>query len=306
MLGEILLGVFGNGIYDIIKNVLKDVFHDDDDDLIQKVYCVLEETSKNFFDKYGDEFGIPSSSFLARQSNIDCIVKSLFYGNNYDLQKVLSVKGFDGTKDVTEDALNYFISTLYDNMLRDFRLSKILIEKNHIFQSQETSNKIIDMLNKLANQGQTSDKKDEETFKGWTMKDSYGNESPVIEGKSYTFKFPNGAEATYMFKDGLIYVDFIDIHGQKSYYELDINGNLKDTRFPYELSEYSLIIPGDQIVHKQIMHLPNGLRREVIKLKWGKQADVIFDSRNKLVNINLHGGWEVRHKEKLIVPKYEK
>jgi hypothetical protein len=303
--GEILLGVFGNGIYDIIKNVLKDVFPDYDE-VSQKVYCVLEETSKNFFDKYGDEFGKPCSSFLAKQSNIDCIIKSLFYGNNIDLQNELSVKGFDGVKDVTQEALSYFIKMFHSNMMRDFALNKALTEKRHITESSDTSTKIIDLLNKLAIQGQLPDKKEEESFKGWTIIDNYGIESQIIEGKRHTVKFPNGAEAIYILKNGLLYIDFIDIHGQISYYEMDIDGNVADTKFPYELSEYSLKIPEDQIVHKQIINLQNGLRREVIKLKWGKQADVIFDSRDQIVQINLHDGWEIRHKEKMIVPSYEK
>lgn len=76
-----------------------------------------------------------------------------------------------------------------------------------------------------------------------------------IEGKQYILKFPNEVETTYMFKHGLIYVHLIDVNGQKSYYELDFNGNVKNTKFPYELSEYKIVISDDQIVHENVIQL---------------------------------------------------
>lgn len=302
MFGEILLGIFGNSIYDLIKAGLKDTFIDKDDDLIGRIHSALEESSKQFFVKYGIEFGEPSSSFLARKTNIDKIVKSVFFENNFELVNELSPKGFDGANDITQEALYFFTEKLNECMMKDFRLNKIIIEKNHIYESKETSKRIMDLLNNLQHMQIEGDTK-EEGFYGWTMQDELGNESPLIEGKQYVHKFPNGAETTYMFKNGLIYVDFIDIHGQKSYYELDINGNVKNTKFPYELSEYKLVIPDDQIVHKNVIKLSDEYYREVIKLKWDKQADVIYNLKGELIQINLHGGWQVQHLEKLILPK---
>lgn len=303
MIGTILLGIFGNSIYDLIKGSLKDSFIEKDDDLIGRIHTALEEASKEFFLRYGDQFGQPESSFLARQANIEIIVKSIFYGNNFELVESLSSKGFDGAKDLDQEALYFFCSKLTETMMKDFRINKIIIEKNHIKESKETSNKIIELLDGLLQQQQKVEvNSKEEKFDEWKITDLDGNESQIVEGKQYFQRFPNGVEYSFMFKAGLIYVEILDLHGQKSYYELDINGNVKDTKFPHPLSEYKLVISEDQIVHKNVIKLENGFYREVIMLKWDKQADVVFNDKGELQNINLHGGWEVKHNERSILP----
>lgn len=57
MVGGILIGIFGNLIYDLIKRVLKDSITDKDVDLIDRIHCALEKASSRFFEHYGDEFG---------------------------------------------------------------------------------------------------------------------------------------------------------------------------------------------------------------------------------------------------------
>jgi hypothetical protein len=303
MLSGILVGIFGNGIYDIIKFSIKDTLLEKDDDFINRIYNSIEEASKLFFTKFGNEFGEPSESFLARQSNIDIIVKSCFYGNSFELIKEISPQGFDLSENLTYEALYFFVSKLDEVMMKDFRLNKIITEKRHINESKENSNKIMNLLNSLVQQNQKSgDITKENSFRGWAMKDASGNDIPFVEGKKYIAEGDNGVEISCMFKNGQIYVDFTDIHGQKSYYELDIDGNVKDSKFPHDLSEYKLIIPEEQIVNKNTYTLSNGFYREVIKLKWDKQADVIFNSEKKIQQINLHGGWKVSHLERTISP----
>lgn len=299
----ILIGIFGSLIYDLIKESLNDSFRKEDADLINRVQTALEEASIQFFERFGDEFGEPCSSFLAREYNIDTIVKSMFYGNKNDLVKELSPKSFDGTKDVTIEALQFFVDILNEAMMKDFRLNKIIIEKNHISESHETSAKITNLIENLLNQGKVTDDKNNDSFKDWKITDEEGNEIDFIEGKQYIHKFSNGFEINVMFKNNLIYIEVLDIHGQKSYYESDMDGNVKDTIFPYALEEYKLIIPHDLIVHRNKINLANGFRREVIKLKWDKQADVVYNSDDQIAHINIRGGWEVKHKDKVISPK---
>lgn len=303
MIGEILLGIFGNTIYDLIKEILKENLIDEDQELIERIYTALEKTSKEFFNEYGNQFGKPNSSFLARQKNIEIIVKSIFYGNNLNLVQELCSKGFDGARDVTTEALYFFTQQLEVFMMEDFKINKVITEKNHIFENKDTSRKIIELLDNLVEENQVKNNIKKEGFDGWVMTDESGNTSPLVEGKKHSIKFENGMESTYMFKDGLIYVDFLDMHGQKSYYELDIHGNVKSSKFPYELSKYKLIIPKDQIVHRNVIPLANGYYREVTKLKWDKQADVVYNFSKEIQHINLSGGWEVKHFEKIILPK---
>jgi len=308
LLEGILIGIFGNSIYDIIKGSLKDSLHNKDEDLVTRIHSCLEESSKLFFQKYGHQFGEPSSSFLARQSNIDTIIKSFFYGYNSQLINELIPTGFDGANDVSSEALVDFISMLNSRVMGDFRLEKIVTEKQHIYESKESSEKILDLLSSLVNKGNDNEQDNKSKtsgFNNWIITDESGNKSPLIEGKQYVQKFENGLQITSMFKDGLIFVEMIDLHGQKSYYELDIDGNVKNTKFPYELSEYKLVIPEDQIVSRQSILLGQGLRRDIINLKWNKTADVIYNHKEQLQQMNLSGGWEVKHIDKLIFPSFK-
>lgn len=303
MFGEILIGIFGNAIYDSIKEGLRDIFVDKDDDLVARVYDALEEASKSFFTEFDTDFGEPSSSFLARQDNIDVIIKSMFYGNNYDLVCQLSPIGFDGVPDVSNDALLFFVSKLNEAIMKDFRLNKIITEKNHIIESRETSNKILDTLNTMLKRDSDKAGLKEPSFKNWVMKDEYGNEERIVEGKQYNIRFSNGIDITYMFKNELIYIDYLDVNGQRSYYELDTNGNVKKSKFPYNLSEYKVLIPEEQIVNKSATNLSNGLIREKIVLKWDRHADLIYNAKGELQYMDLHGGWEVKHMQRTISPK---
>ncbi|ABR48423.1 hypothetical protein Amet_2265 [Alkaliphilus metalliredigens QYMF] len=302
MVGEILLGIFGTEMCNLIKKALKDSLVDRDEDLIERIHSSIEEASKVFFEVYGSQFGKPSSSFLARQSNIEVIVKSIFYGSNFELSNELWPEGFDGAADASRQSLDFFVDKLNEIMMKDFRLNQIITEKKHISENEKNFKDIMELLGTLTQQGKTLE--NNKNFNNWIMKDEYGKESKIIEGKQYRKKFPNGLDYKYMFKDDLIYVEILDLHGQKSYYELDINGNVKDSKFPYELSEYKLIVAEDQIVNKNIFKLPNGFYREAYKLKWNKQADVIFNQKGEIQHINLRGGWEVKHLEKVITPKY--
>jgi hypothetical protein len=200
LIGEILFGLFGNTIYDLIKGTLKDVFLDKDDDLIQRIYNSLEEASSEFFKYYGNQFGKPSSSFLARQSNVEIIVRSIFYGNKIVLDKELSPKGFDADLDVSKEALDFFVNKLNEVMMKDFRLNKIITEKRHIWDSQANHKEIIELFDNITQHGRLLEKNKDSGFSDWIMQDENGNESKLIESKQYHQIFQNGLEYTYMLK----------------------------------------------------------------------------------------------------------
>lgn len=152
MVSEVLLGMLGNTIYDAIKKTLKDKFTEKDEDLVDRILNAFKKASAAFFEKYSSEFGDEYSGFLARDSNIDAILKSVFYGNNDALEQILSREGFDGASDVTLGALQYFVDSLNKEMMEDFRLNKIIVEKGHISDSHETLKKIDHIITLLSKQ----------------------------------------------------------------------------------------------------------------------------------------------------------
>jgi hypothetical protein len=241
---------------------------------------------------------------LARQQNIDIIVKSIYYGNQDSLYDKISPKGFDGAPDTTPDAVNFFVVILEDVMMEDVRLNQILVEKKHIRDSAETGNKILEMLQKALvknnGDGVTSNSKPKEK---WTMVDSAtGKPLPFKEGERYTQVFPNGMTITFMIKDDTVFTELTPADGLTAYYELDFSGNVKNTKFPYELSEYSMVIPPTDIVQKKIIYLANGFSREEYILKWNRQATVLFNAQGKIHGVELSGGWSISHRDKSITP----
>lgn len=132
MINAILVGVLGNGAYELIKGLLRKYFDQTNDELTQKVYSAFEKASVLFFSKYGDTFGSHNESFLARQENWDRVVQALFYNGPELVPEALNWEGFRGAPTATHQAVAFFIEVVKSEMLKDHYLNKTLAEINHI------------------------------------------------------------------------------------------------------------------------------------------------------------------------------
>lgn len=160
LLEGILVGIFGNAIFDIIKTSVKDFVEDKDDDLKNRIYESLERAAKYFFEQHGDIY-IPENSFLAREKNIELIIESYNYSNHLDLIEVLDRRSFGNTPDVSEEHLLFFVETLCRITEEDFLLSKIKEEKKHYYKSEkhyEESKEFREDIKELTNSIPTKDK----------------------------------------------------------------------------------------------------------------------------------------------------
>lgn len=160
LLEGILVGIFGNAIFDIIKTSVKDFVEDKDDDLKNRIYESLERAAKYFFEQHGDIY-IPENSFLAREKNIELIIESYNYSNHLDLIEVLDRRSFGNTPDVSEEHLLFFVETLCRITEEDFLLSKIKEEKKHYYKSEkhyEESKEFREDIKELINSIPTKDK----------------------------------------------------------------------------------------------------------------------------------------------------
>lgn len=301
--GGILEGVFGNSIFAVIQGLMNKIYDDKDDDLNKRIYESLESTTKNFFNKYKDTYTYPHDTFLARESNIQLIIKSLFYSENIDLLNQIDKRGYRNQPNVSEEHLSYFIMTLQKTMSEDFRLNKIITEKYHIQGSMETKENVKKLLNLVTAQNDTKNN-DNPKRTDWKITDlSTGKELPFQIGKKYHQSFPNGVEYNYMVEEDTIYVEMKDQHGRWSYHELDLDGNAKNSKFPYELSEYKLVVQDNEVVNKNITPFTNGYYQVDFTLKWNRYGKAIFDNEDRLKSIELGGGWTVNNNEKTITPE---
>ena len=300
----VLIGIFGNAIFSIIQSMSNSIISEKDDELNHRIYESLEEATKDFFEKYGSTYRKPEDTFLARESNLQLIISSLFYGKKIDLINEIDRRGFHDELEVKYEHLKFFVNRLNHTMREDFMLDKILEEKTHFQKNSETHDnvkKILDKVNGLASDKEDTSIKPQESWKITDIKT--GQEKPFKEGKRYVQKFPNGMEYNYMIVNNIMFVEIKDPNGRVSYHEVGMDGSAKNNKFPYPISEYRLVIDETEIVTKKVSPLANGFFYEDITLKWNRTIKTLYDAHGKIKNIEANGGWSVNHNSKTISPR---
>lgn len=300
MIEGILVGIFSNSIFSFIQNANEKVDKQNDNDLVQRIHNVLEKTTKDFFSKYSKLYPNPETTFIAKESNIEIIIDYFHFGKEINLKMSLDPKGIDGKTYIKNQHLDYFIQRLENNINEDYRLSKIKATKEHYVDSQEAFSDIKDIKRLL---GLGYDKSTEKES-SWEFKDAVtGEKIEHKEGEKHHLKYPNGAEQIFMVNGDIISVDIKGMNDKWAYYEMDMKtGAIIDNKFPYPLSEYNLVLVESEILNKNTMKNINGSRREIIKMKWGRRIEVVYNSKGKILGFDGKGGWSVNHIKKTIEP----
>lgn len=124
----------------------------------------------------------------------------------------------------------------------------------------------------------------------------------LAEGKSYSSYSKKGARIDYMRKEDKIYVEYT-APGENwtAYYVTDFEGNLIDSKFPYDIKEYTVEIPEELELRRQENPLFNGWKHIHVDLKWDKSVDLIYDDNGALKQISIKGGARISHNAKKII-----
>lgn len=148
MIEGIFTGVLGNLAYEKIKRLLEKMFElGEKDEDTRRIYNCIENASREFFKKYGDKFGSPNESFLAREENIKRIIQSTYYHED-DLRVAdINPEGFHGTLKTTPEAVGYFLETLNSEMLKDRQLSQTISQKNEIKEIKKDVKTLSNVIN---------------------------------------------------------------------------------------------------------------------------------------------------------------
>lgn len=91
------------------------------------------------------------------------------------------------------------------------------------------------------------------------------------------------------FKDGAI-----------AYYEIDSAGGVKESKFPYPLESYQLIVPPEMIVWEDTRSLGNGLTETRYTLKWARSVVAIRDAQGRLAQLQLNARSRIEHAKRRI------
>lgn len=120
------------------------------------------------------------------------------------------------------------------------------------------------------------------------------------QGKFYKTEFDDGNFFEYMMKDDILYLNHGFPDGKIAYYEIDESGGVKETKWPYPLSEYKVEIPPNMIVREEVTRLPIiGFTSKKYILKYGRSAILTFDNTGKLFEANIQARVIVNHQDRI-------
>lgn len=305
MIGDILLGILGNGAYDTLKILINKHFGQEDKNINDTFISSIDAASTRFFDMFGDRYGTPESSFLSIQQNWDVLLRSIYYGVDGIQVEDFVLDGLGLNKEQALLGAKIFIEFLDTEMRKNWQLDKILTEKKHIIESdihiKETNEKLdflVNFISGLATMNQTEASNNVTT----EILTDVGSKA-VKYGEKYSLEFDNGCSINYMLDKDVVYVEYVFEDGATAYYEVEYNGSVRNSKFPYPLNEYEIDIPEESLIDRKITNFPNGNIQETLIFRWGKQFTITKNSNGHILNINVQGETEVDHRKKKIIFK---
>jgi hypothetical protein len=140
---SVIVSLMGKASYDGAKALLFPNTKSGESEAIRKsIYESFESAFTKFFAKYGERFGRPQASFLARQENIDLLVQSLFYSAKNPEEVALNLNGFEDAPPATALAAKEFLALLDGELRRHWDLDRILEEKRAHRQIDEIASAV--------------------------------------------------------------------------------------------------------------------------------------------------------------------
>lgn len=118
------------------------------------------------------------------------------------------------------------------------------------------------------------------------------------QNKLYKDNLSNGTYFEFMMKDDLLCLTQGFPDGAEAYYEITVEGRVKECRLPYPIKEYSVVIPDEMRVRTEVLKLPNGLIKEKNILKYGRNVTLLKDSRGKLLEADIQARFTLSQKDR--------
>ncbi len=89
-------------------------------------------------------------------------------------------------------------------------------------------------------------------------------------GRFYETKTGQNTKFKYMMRDGWLHVEQTLEDGAVAYYEVNEEGSVRNSRMPYPINEYRVVIPDDLVLKRE--RIPSQLGTHAIRttLKWSK------------------------------------
>lgn len=112
------------------------------------------------------------------------------------------------------------------------------------------------------------------------------------ENGYYEKDYPSGKVRVFL-QAGYVHIEQELRTGATAYYVSDFDGNLVNFQLPYSISDWTVEIDPTLILKRVEEILPDGCRKEVISMKWGKSTTLVWDSNNKLKDFHIEKGCRI-------------
>jgi hypothetical protein len=119
-------------------------------------------------------------------------------------------------------------------------------------------------------------------------------------GRFYETKTGINTKFRYMMRDGWLHVEQFLEDGAVAYYEVNENGTVRNSRMPYPINEYRVVIPDELILMRERAPSQVGAYAVRTTLKWSKGVVTEHYSGNSLVGIDCSARSRFDHQARTI------
>lgn len=301
MVQDVILSLFGSLGYDFIKQFGIKLFGSSDSELDLRIRKAIIITIDCFFHKYGNKFGRPSESFLAKESNWLIIASSLRLDTPIlDISQIDRI-GYGTDRIPSDEEIIDLIEIVKNEFHQDLFLDLKLSIKESTNLSKEQIEKLSVAVEKLthslSNSTSTSTGKFETFAKGGDLPPHDFFE----EGVLYVRNISDKVKLSYMRRHRTIYSEAQLDDGAVMYYEIDENANIKIVMPPYPVVIH---IPPEYRGTDEIITDETGNRFWVQHCKYGLKITTRINSDGSYSNpIMEFAQVSINSKDKIMIVK---
>lgn len=123
--------------------------------------------------------------------------------------------------------------------------------------------------------------------------------SPEV-GRFYETRTGQTTKFKYMMRDGWLHIEQTLKDGAIVYYEVNEAGLVRNSRFPYPINEYRVVIPEELVLSKEYIQSSLGTHTIKTVLKWSKGTVVEHFIGQLFAGADCHARCAINHEERTI------
>lgn len=198
----------------------------------------------------------------------------------------------------TDDELRYPVSRLQEMKTRHEALPEV------VFNSDLLLRKIEEVLAEQS----TIKAILAATGRNPTINENYQIVGPVLQeswtpdaGRFYETRTGPNTKFKYMMRDGWLHIEQLLEDGAVAYYEVNEQGNVRNSQMPYPINEYSVKIPKNLVMRRE--KVPSEVGTHAIKttLKWSKGTVTEHFVENLFAGADCQARCSIDHKSRTIL-----